>query len=168
MIRPAMTINSRADIPAAISAMQQAGAHHRVPLLQALYYGRIALLDLYRPGSATLVKRWMAAVRLPAIASIGDDDDVLEQGPGTWPVAPRLLRWARFVVVHGAPGAPEHYEHAVKLAWVYRRVLLIECSSANVAAWTAAAERWCTGAEGVTLAPPAGVAHPCRKPGDLN
>ncbi len=167
-MRTPIRINSLADIPGAISAMQQAGAHHRVPLMQALYHGRIALMDLYRPASATMVKRWMAAARLPAIAMIGDDDEGAEQGPDTWPVAARLLRWARFVVIHGGAGYSKHYEHVVTLALIHRRVLMIECSSANVAAWNEAAARFCVGAGGLVLAPPAGVAHPCRKAENLN
>ncbi len=43
------------DIPGAISDMQRAGAGHRVPLLQALYQGRIAHLETQRSASPKLL-----------------------------------------------------------------------------------------------------------------
>ena len=49
-------INTWADIPAAIARMQAAGVVHRIPLLQNLYHGRIAHLELHRDGSARQFK----------------------------------------------------------------------------------------------------------------
>ncbi len=155
-----LRIEAWSDIPAVIAKMQVAGAGHRVPLLQALYRGQIAHLEMHRHSSARLFKQWAAMSRLPALALLGDDDHSPLDGPDTWPLAPRVLRWARFVVVHGGAGRPEHYEHVLALTAVYRRVVMIECSSNNISAWQAAAERWAVGAQGVTMQPPPGCPHP--------
>ncbi len=155
-----LRIDAWSDIPSAIAKMQVAGAGHRVPLLQALYRGQIAHLEMHRHSSARLFKQWAAMSRLPALALLGDDDHSLLDGPDTWPLAPRILRWARFIVVHSGAGRPEHYEHVLALTAVYRRVVMIECSSGNIAAWQAAAERWAVGAQGLTMQPPPGCPHP--------
>jgi len=148
------------DIPPAIARLQAAGAGHRVPVLQALYRGQIAHLEMHRHSSARLFKRWAAMSRLPALALLGDDDHATPDGPDTWAVAPRVLRWARFIVVHGGAGRPEHYEHVLALTAVHRRVVMVECSSRNISAWRAAAERWAVGAQGLTMQPPPGCLHP--------
>lgn len=151
-------------IPAAISRLQTAGADHRVPVLRALYRGKIAHLELGRNGSVGTFKRWAAAIQLPGLALIGDDDHSEADGPDTWPIAHRALRWARFVLIHGGPGDASHYEYAVMLAKRYRRVVMVECSSANIAAWENAASKCCTGAEGLVMRPPPGGVHPARVP----
>lgn len=147
-------------IPAAISRMQTAGADHRVPVLQALYRGEIAHLEIGRGGSAGTFKRWASAIQLPGLALIGDDDHAITDGPDTWPIAHRALRWARFVLIHGGPGDTSHYEYAIRLTKQYRRLVMVECSSATLPAWRAAASRWCRGAEGLAMEPPPGIVHP--------
>lgn len=148
------------DVPAAISRMQTAGADHRVPILRSLYRGVIAHLEIGRDGSVGLFKRWAAAIHLPGLALIGDDDHAPVDGPDTWPIAHRALRWARFVLIHGGPGATLHYEYAVELAKRHRRLVMVECSSANIALWERAASKWCAGAEGLVMRPPPGGVHP--------
>ncbi len=155
-----LRIDAWSDIPAAIAKMQVAGAGHRVPLLQALYRGQIAHLEMHRASSARLFKQWAAMSRLPALALLGDDDHSPLDGPDSWPIAPRVLRWARFVVIHGGAGRPEHYEHVLSLTAVHRRVVMVECSSANILAWQTAAEQWAVGARGLTLQPLSGCPHP--------
>lgn len=162
-------IDSWEAIPAAISRMQTAGADHRVPILRALYRGEIAHLELGRGGSTSAFKRWAAAIQLPGLALLGDDDHAAADGPDTWPIAHRVLRWARFILIHGGTGDASHYDYAVELARQYRRLVMIECSSANIAAWESAASRWCAGAEGLVMRPPPGVVHPAHMPrGDLH
>jgi len=155
-----LKISCRDDIPGAIAKLQAAGAGHRMPLLQAVYHGEIANLEMHRHSSARLFKQWAAMSRLPALALLGDDDHSPLDGPDTWPLAPRVLRWARFVVVHGGAGRPEHYEHVLALTAVHQRVVMVECSSATISAWQAAAERWAVGARGLTMQPPSDCPHP--------
>lgn len=157
---PFLKINTRDDIPPAIARMQAAGAEHRVPLLQALYHGRIAHTELHRGTSARYFKSWTAMVRLPALALLGDDDHTMPYGPATWLIAQRALRWARFILIHGGAGRPEHYEHAIELTGTFRRVAMIECSSANIEAWRRAAEQWAVSARGRIMQPPPGCPHP--------
>ncbi len=158
-----LKINCWDDIPPAIARLQAAGIVHRIPFLQSLYHGQIAHLEMHRHSSARLFKQWAAMARLPALALLGDDDHATPDGPDTWAVAPRVLRWARFIVVHGGAGRPEHYEHVLALTAVHRRVVMVECSSANIAAWQAAAEQWAVSARGLTMQPPAGCPHPSIK-----
>lgn len=156
-------------IPAAISRMQTAGAEHRVPILQALYRGEIAHLEMGRNGSAGKFKRWAAAIELPGLVLLGDDDHAASDGPETWPIARRVLQWARFVLIHGGTGDASHYEYAVALAKQYRRLIMVECASHQIAAWEQAASRWSLGAEGLVMRPLPGVLHPARMPaGDLH
>ncbi len=81
-------------------------------------------------------------------------------GPDTWPIARRALRWARLILIHGGPGDASHYEFAVELAKRYRRLVMVECSSTNIAAWERSASKWCAGAEGLVMRPPPGGVHP--------
>ncbi len=162
-----LRIEAWSDIPAAIAKMQVAGAGHRVPLLQALYRGQIAHLEVHRTSSARLFKQWAAMSRLPALALLGDDDYATPDGPDTWFLAPRVLRWARFIVIHGGAGRPEHYEHVLALTAVHRRVVMVECISANIPVWKAAAERWGTGSEGLVMQPPLGSPHPSLDRGKM-
>lgn len=148
------------DIPHAISRLQAAGIEHRIPLLQALLYGRIAYLELQRTSSAAQFKLWAATIRLPGVLLIGDDDHAAADGPDTWPIARRAIGWAQFILIHGGPGAPEHYRYALSLAAAYDRLLLIECTSAAIGAWQAASSRWADRAEGLVMMPPPGAVHP--------
>ena len=45
---PTLKIDSLAEIPAAIAALQVAGATHRIPLLRALKRGQIANFEVAR------------------------------------------------------------------------------------------------------------------------
>lgn len=153
-------INSWSDIPHAISQAQQAGAGHRVPLLQALYHGRIAHWELQRTSSARQFKLWAAMSRLPSVALLGDDDHATPDGPDSWPLTRRVFAWAKFVLIHGGAGKPEHYEFAVSLAQIYGRLAMIECSSVTIPKWQAATERWAIRAEGQIMQPPPGCPHP--------
>ena len=160
MNAPFLRIERWDEIPGAISRMQAAGAGHRVPLMQALYHGRIAHLELPRGGSVGLFKRWRNAIRLPGVLLLGDDDHSAAAGPETWPIAKRAMEWARFILIHGGAGDPTHYQFAIRKAEEFSRLLMIESSSANVPGWQSAATRWACGAVGQVMMPPPGLAHP--------
>lgn len=76
-------LHTWADIPPAIARLQAAGADRRVPLLRALYYGRITHMELHWGGSAKQFKTWAAAVRVPALTLLGDDDHATLDGSDT-------------------------------------------------------------------------------------
>ena len=107
------------------------------------------------------------ASRLPALALLGDDDHATPDGPDTWPGARRVLAWARFILIHGGAGHPEQYEHAIALTCLHKRLVLIECASANIEAWKAAARRWGMGGEGLVMQPPPGFPHPSLDRGSM-
>ena len=134
-----LPVNAWHDIPAAIATLQAAGALHRIPMLRALYAGRIAHFEAARNTSAGAIKAFMRAASLPAVVLLGDDDHA-STGPAGWPIARRLLRWARHVVIHGTGPKPEHYEAAVQTAEHVGRVLFIETASDAVGTWRRAAE----------------------------
>ena len=47
------------------------------------------------------------------------------------------------------------------------RVLMIECSSANITTWQEAASKWAVGAQGQVLQPPPGCVHPSLEKGRM-
>lgn len=140
--------------------MQTAGADHRVPILRGLLRGELAHLELCREGMSGAFKKWAAMIRLPGLLLIGDDDHSPVDGPDAWPIARRAFQWTNFVLLHGGAGDASHYEMAVGLTKQYRRLLIVECSSATLPAWRAAASRWCRGTEGLAMEPPPGTVHP--------
>ena len=130
-------IESHADLPAAIVAATQVGAIGEAILLRALHQGRIAHWQILPGTGVGVFKQFAAATRdCPTVAVI-PGDDYTERGPEAWPAAKRAIRWAAHVVVHAAGADPEHYHRAIAAALLCRRVLLIECCSATVKAWSA-------------------------------
>ena len=153
------SINSRAEIPAAIARLQLCGEELRIPLLRAVYAGRIGMWEPERGGSRGACKRFVASCRVPAVVIIGDDDDT-PSGPASWPTAQRLLAWASQVIVHGAGADPADYEGIAAAAEVVGRLLLIECCSETLDAWVGAARRYAQAAAVAIVQTPPGVAHP--------
>jgi hypothetical protein len=69
--------------------------------------------------------------------------------------------WAKVIIVHGAAGDIAHYEFTCVLAQRHRRVLLVECESAALPAWTAlATAAHARHVELVLQIPPLGGVHP--------
>lgn len=154
---PTLKIDSLDDIPAAIASLQVAGAIHRIPLLRALRGGQIAHFEVTRDTPTNIAKAFFRLAEKPAVILIGDDD-YASTGPAGWPAAPKLLAWARVVFVHATGGQPAHYEAAIKAAQKYRRVLLIEATSAHAEAWRTAATFG--GAKRIIILLPTDGVHP--------
>ena len=154
-------IERREDIPLTIAFLHSLGGapELRIPVLQALYDGRIAALDIGARTSAKDVKLFLASAKKPTLAILGDDVDE-PAGPAGMPCVERLLRWARTVIVHGSGGQIADYIAAVAAAERYGRVLLVECRSEAIEAWHEAACRWAPKANGLIIRPPAGAQHP--------
>lgn len=143
----------------AIRALETAGQGFHAPLYRAVLSGELSLIILGQGERAPL--RWLerpSAARPQVIILAGDDGRV--GGPGAFPQAPRLLRWARFILLHAAAGRAEHYDLAVTMAGTARRLLLIEAGSAEVGAWSALRARIAPATPGFGIAPPDGVIHP--------
>ena len=138
MIAPALRIERWDQIPQAISQIQAAGQHHRAVPLQALYRGLISHVEVQRNTPARHVKTFIASARRPELVLIGDDDEA-PTGPSGWGQAGRLLKWARYILIHAAGGRVEEYQEAVAVALITGRFLLIETSSAFSEAWRAVA-----------------------------
>ena len=136
---PVHEIDTLADLDAAIIGADCAGAHHRAYLFRQLRAGRIALIGVQRSTSARYFKQFAAQCRCPALVVVGADDG-LHDGPEAWPLAARLIRWAKAIIIHGAGGAIREYEFAVITAQRHRRALLIECESGALPAWQSLAK----------------------------
>ena len=155
-----LRIDDYAGISRAIDLFQRCENGHRIPLLRGLRDGRIGHIEVSRKGSAKTLKSFLAAVKLPAVVLIGDDDDE-PTGPDGWHVAPRLLSWARLLVLHGTGGEAAHYQAVVDQAPKFGRALIVECTSAHLPLWIAAAARHTRPGVRVVIHRPAiGAVHP--------
>jgi hypothetical protein len=123
------------QLPAAIALAEQIGAGHRAHLLRARRAGRIALYEVFRETSASTFKRLAAVTRRHATLVVVGGDDGRHDGPEAWPLAIRMIRWARAVVLHGSGAEVWHYELAIEGAELHRTALLIECEAAALGAW---------------------------------
>jgi hypothetical protein len=121
-----------AEIAGMIARAEQAGEPHIIPVLRAAAAGAIDAAFVSR--GARISMRQLKSTGRPALAILGDDDHA-STGPGDWPDAVRLIRWARFLILHGAGGEPMHYAAAVFAAQEHHRALLIETDTAHIEAW---------------------------------
>lgn len=132
---PTLPIRNRAELIGAIVETERVGSIGSAHLLRALAAGRIAMLPIIASTSSSKFKKFAAlAHNRPAVSLIGDDDH-RDRGPAGWPLAARVLTWARFVMLHGAGAKVEHYELAVQAAQDVGRVLIVECSATTLPAW---------------------------------
>ena len=158
----AYRIESWADLPGAIIASERAGAIGQAHLLRALVAGRIAYQPLLPDTSASSFKTFVRATSrkpsMPSIVLIGDDDG-FDRGPDGWRLAARAVRWAASIVLHGAGAELSHYETAIVAAQIVGRVLLIECGSATLDAWTMLVASAPHRPSGLVIVPSGGV-HP--------
>jgi hypothetical protein len=75
--------------------------------------------------------------RRPCVVVLGDDPGTPggQGGALAWRCTPRLRRWTRAAMIHGAAAEPEHYAEVVRATLKVGRVALIETTSANVPGW---------------------------------
>lgn len=156
-------IKTRAQMAEAIRRFEQAGDTWHSPLLRAAMAGALRFTIL--PPGARVPLRILDMQRdpRPLVVVVGGDAG----GPATpdaFPQARRLMRWAGFVMLHGAGGEAFHYAVAVQAAVLVRRVLIVETTGAALPAWVAlkadVAPR--TPTLGVKVRP--GDAHPREAP----
>lgn len=153
-------IKTRAQLAEAIWRMEQAGAGWHVPLLRAVLGGTIRAVFV-APGSR-VPRSLLDMSRHPrplVVVLAGDGGGPAE--PDAFPQARRLLRWARFIILHGTGGEASHYALAAEAAIQARRVLLVETTSAALPAWFAAKSEVAPATPGIGWAvPPGKPAHP--------
>jgi hypothetical protein len=128
-------IQSWEDLPAGILAAQQAGSPGLAHLLRALQSGRIAFLPLMPECSNARFKQFSALTKDRPVIVLVPDDDYQNRGPAGWIVAERAVRWAANILLHCAGAELFHYEAAVQVAQLSRRLLFIESN-------TTIADRW--------------------------
>ncbi len=128
---------SRAAIAETIVRMEAAGEGFRTPLFRAAAAGKLAVATAI--GGTPVVSRLLKQPR-PTVVVVADDHPAAT-GPGGWPQARRLLRWANAVVVHAAGGRAEDYAEIAEATIHFRRLLLIEIEYRHMQAWGALIER---------------------------
>jgi len=154
-------IRRRADIAEAIARMIQAGEGFRVPLVRAAAEGALSLVATQ--GGKPIPARYLKLTR-PTVVVLADDHPDAA-GPGRWPQARKLLRWANVTILHATGGSAEHYAMIAASTVVMRKVLLIEMQQCHHAAWCALAEQHRPRLKILSLVPPPGDCHPhCGAP----
>lgn len=139
----------------------QAGADWHLPLFRAALRGELAFAIV--PPGARLPLRMLDPVRhsLPLVVVLSGDG-LVPAGLGDFAQAHRLLRWARFILLHGAGGEAFHYEVATEAARQTGRVLVVETTSGLLPAWIALRLRLAADTPSLVVATKPGVIHPCE------
>ncbi len=128
-------ITTKLELASAITQCSL-NAPHLVPLLQAAYRDELSLAAVPRGQTAPLSA--LDRSRAPAVVLIGDDvADGHDPGPVGWPNLQRIMRWGRFALINATGGRALHYEAAVDLARLHRKVILVETGTARAAGWLA-------------------------------
>jgi hypothetical protein len=131
-----LSINKRV-LAEMIARAEPMGEGWRLPVLRAAYQGIINFS--ISQGGTPFPSRFFALTR-PTIAIITDDHPGAT-GPGAWPQARHLFRWANVAILHAAGGKAEHSVIAVEAAVALNRVVQVEMELRHHAAWLALAMR---------------------------
>lgn len=153
-----LRISDRPTLARIIGAFATAGLAHRLPLLEAVHAGRLAVAEATRAWRPAATLRALDRTGKPALLLLGDDDET-PTGPAGWPGVATALRWARAVVLHATGGLPEHYRIAVEMAAHHQRVVMVETTPAQLAAWLALA-RPSPSRPALLILPPSDDVHP--------
>lgn len=116
--------------------LQQAGVGWHVPLLRAAMLGDLRFAMVSPGGRVPLRILDMNRDRRPLVVLLNGDGGGPAE-PDAFPQTRRLLRWARFVMLHGAGGEAFHYECAAEAARQTGQVLVAETTAAALPAWVA-------------------------------
>jgi hypothetical protein len=152
-------IASQSELADAINEAIVAGAIGTPILLSALYRGEICHQQIVPGGSVSAAKQFLrGAGDKPSVLLIGDDDGA-NRGPPGWPGAPKAVEWGRWFLLHAAGAEPKHYQLAIAMAQIHRRVVVIECTTSTLPAWIAMTEKARNRVGGMVIYPRGGV-HP--------
>jgi hypothetical protein len=157
-------IKTRAQMAEALHRFEQAGDTWHAPLIRAAMAGTIRFAILAPGARVQLRILSMRHDPRPLVMVVGGDTG----GPATpdaFPQARRLIRWARFVVLHGAGGEPGHYRSAVEAAQRLQRVLIVETTGAALPTWVALKREVAGETPGlIVMVAPGKPAHPREAP----
>jgi hypothetical protein len=152
-------LKTRAEMAALAVRLEQAGTGWYAPLIRKAMADQLRLLILPPGGQMQLSLLDMRRHPLPLVVILaGNDTD--PAGPGHFPQAHRLMRWARALIVHGTEGHPFHYEFAAEAARTHGRVLMVETATAYLGDWIAFKSVVAPNTPGLIVAPPDGHHHP--------
>lgn len=126
-----IAIRNREVVDETIARLQQAGEAFRIPAFRAARDGRLNLL-MAKDGGLVPPSTW--TLKRPTIVILADDIPTAT-GPGHWPQAVELIRWAKCCTLHATGGTAQHYQDAVTTAEVSGRLLLIEVQYFQYVAW---------------------------------
>jgi hypothetical protein len=110
----------------------------RLPVIRAvldghLYYAEVAC-GIGRQYTKAAVKH-LGGVKRPTLASVADDDEMSCTGPSGFSAVSKLIDWANRVILYSTGEDAAFYRLAVAAAIQFRRVLLIETTTALEGAW---------------------------------
>lgn len=156
---PADVVNiNRRVLADMIGRARQMGEGWRIPVLQAAYQG---LVNLYTVQGGAPVPSRLFKLQHPTIVIVADDIPEAT-GPGRWPQARKILRWANGVILHGTGGAAQHSVIAVEMALALGRVVQIEMEARQHEAWLALALPHRPRLALLNIMPPPGGQHPTQ------
>lgn len=144
-----------ARITTLIRGLDAAGAPWHGPLFRAALAGELQVL-LVQPGARVSRVLLNGAGRPVPLVVLLAGDGGGPADPDAFPQARRLMRWARFILLHGAGGEVWHYRLAVEAAQAHRRLLIAETTSAALPAWIALKRAVAPGTRGLVVAVPEG------------
>lgn len=135
MKEPDISVASRPALRLVADIMARAGAP-QAPLYTAAAEGRIAVVLAAAPNTPWPTTT-MARLTRPTVLILSGDPGWGEPtfGPERWRCARKARSWAKAAIVHGTAGKPEHYRDAVTTAALVGHLVLVETTSALVAAW---------------------------------
>lgn len=114
----------------------QGGDTWHAPLIRACMAGDLRLIMIPPSVRMPLAPLDPTRDRRPLVVILAGDGPE-PAGPGDFPQALRLFRWARFVIVHGTGGQAFHYQAAVEAARLTGRVVIAETGNDYLKDWCA-------------------------------
>ena len=123
--------------PALVARTAQAEGAYQLPVLRAADAGALAAV-VAMGGQA--VPASFLELRQPRLVILADDRPDAA-GPGGWPQARGLLRWAHNAVLHAAAARAEDYAMVAAATVRCGRMLLVETEQRHMDAWGRLAER---------------------------
>lgn len=155
-------IKTRAQMAEALRRSEQAGDTWHTPLIRAAMAGDLRF-TIVAPGARVPLRILdMQRDPRPLVVVLGADG-LCPEAPDAFPQSRRIMRWAAWILLHGAGGEAWHYGLAVEAAALLRRALIVETTGAALPAWVALKGEVARETPGfIVQVPPGKPAHPCE------